>query len=486
MFKKSVVAVLLTVVLLTNTACLKKDSDNPQVSTQKVELVYYKLYDNDEVIRPIIQQYQALNPNVVIKYRKFDNPADYYATILNEMAEGEGPDLLSVPNYWIARNSKKITPLSTQVFSPQQFEETFVAVAAKDAIQTDTQDGARKVFGLPLGVDTLALYYNKELYEDRVPSRGKPGTTWEEFKDDVFRLTKADNSFERFELAGTAMGRSDNILRAMDILLSIMLQYKVDFYNANFTQAVFANQSSTDTKGLAVNPATEALKLYTSFALASQKNYSWNDVIADANSSTKELTTFASGKVASIFGYSFTYQQILDEIKQLKNKNQKTINPESVRTALIPQVNDPAVSTEKRDVLANYFLETVSRNCDNPDVAWDFLLFLTAKENASFYHEKTKRPTARRDLIEDQKKDPIYGVFAEQVGFAESFPIYDYDLYQDLFYQAINAVLATKSPRDALRQVQDGINKSMPTAGIYPALDLDLIKAATNTANNVK
>ena len=196
-----------------------------QVQDERVELVYYKLFDEEDVINPLIQQYQSEHPNVTITYRKFEDPLEYENLIINELAEGEGPDIFSMPNHWFLRNTKKIEPLPTDMATPEQFEATFVSVASNDLVLRDPRDGRTRIFGIPLTVDTLALYYNRAQFEDRLPSRGRPATTWAELQEDVFQLTKTDNSFERFELSGIAMGRSDNIGRWMDILFMLMLQY---------------------------------------------------------------------------------------------------------------------------------------------------------------------------------------------------------------------------------------------------------------------
>ncbi len=447
--------------------CLKKQATQKAAAPKLIELVYYKLFDQEDIMKPLIQQYISTHPGVTIKYKMFSDQEEYYRTILNELAEGEGPDIFSVPNYWIKKNAKKISALPTNMGSPKDFADTFVSVAEKDLVFTDPRDGETKVFGLPMAIDTLALYYNKGLYEDRVASRGKPAATWDGFMDDVFKLTKADNSFERFEVAGTAIGRSDNISRAMDILYLMMLQYKVAFYNEKLNQAEFAKQTAVGSTSVTYNPAVEALKLYTSFGLASNKNYSWNEYMADPKSDVKEMEAFARGKVATIFGYSYLYEQIKTEIKQLKDQGVATINPDLVKISPVPQVNDPQTSTEKRDAYANYFVETVSRNSENPEAAWEFLMFVTSKDNLTYYNEKTHRPTSRRDLIESQKQDSVYGVFAEQSGFAESILIYDWDLYKQIFSKAIDSVLATTSNASAaIREAEGAINKILPSDGI--------------------
>jgi ABC-type glycerol-3-phosphate transport system substrate-binding protein len=469
MLKKSLRTVLIFFLLFTLilSGCIRKEDPKPK--SAKVELVYYRLFDDEDVIRPLIQQYQSKNPNVTIRYRKFVDPVEYENLIINELAEGKGPDIFSAPNYWFLRNSGKLKAMPVTKMSAQQFDQIFVNVASRDLTLTDPADGQRKVFGIPLSVDTLALYYNKAFFEDAIPERGRPAATWEQLKEDVFKLTKKDNSYERFQVAGIAMGRSDNIARALDILYLLMLQFKTTFYNENVSQAIFSRQRALTASGAQINPAAEALKLYTSFALPANKNFSWNEyLVLDPKSPVKEMETFARGKVTMIFGYSYLYEQTKAQIKDLKAKGVQTIDPNDIRVSVVPQVNDPAVSTEKRDAFANYYAETVARTSEHPDQAWDFLIFLSSKQNLQYLNEKTHKPTSRRDMIDDQKKDPIYGVFAEQTGYAESFPIYDAGRYREIFSRAIDAVLKTTPPDDALNVAEAQMNAFLPAIGLIP------------------
>ncbi|MEK7126633.1 MAG: extracellular solute-binding protein, partial [Patescibacteria group bacterium] len=323
-------------------------------------------------------------------------------------------------------------------------------------------DGLEQVYALPMTVDTLALYYNKAHYEDRIPTRGKPAKTWEGIKEDVALLTKTDNSFERFEVAGIAMGRGDNISRAVDTLYLLFLQFGAQFYNDNFSEASFAAQQG----GIAEYPGMEALKLYSSFADLNEKHYSWNEFIVDDDSSEKELDAFAKGKVSMIVGFSYTYDEILKQINALKEKGIDTIDENDIKIAYMPQLYDPDVSTEKRVTYASYFAETVSRNSQHPEVAWDFLIELTKKENLEYYFDKLHKPTSRRDMIETQKQHPIYGVFASQIGFAESFPILDYYLYKDLFITVISNANLNGAIQGDLLEAQNIITEMLPDEGL--------------------
>jgi ABC-type glycerol-3-phosphate transport system substrate-binding protein len=463
--KKSFSIFLLFLVLFSFvlSGCRNKTPEDKGADYSGIELTYYKVFDGSDVIEPLISKYEADHPGLKINYKMFSDFSEYESAIINEMAEGEGPDIFSMQNTWFVSNYKKIAPFPKDLGTPADFSETFVDVASSDLVRTNS-DGVLNIYGLPMTVDNLALYYNKSHFEDRIPTKGKPSTTWEGIKEDVMLLNKIDNSFDRFEVSGIALGRADNISRAVDILYMLFLQYGVDFYNDNISQSAIASRKGSSTLDY---PAQEALKLFASFSDSAQKHYSWNEFVVDDDSDSMEIEAFARGDVSMIIGYAYTYDLILKEIEKLKNENQSVINKSVIKVAPIPQLYDPDISNDKRVTYASYFAETVSRNCEHPDLAWDFLIFLTNKENLEYYFKETHKPTSRRDLIEAQKKDPIYGVFASQVGFAESFPILNYYRFKEIFTELINNVSRGLDYYDSgILKAQDLINDMLPEEGV--------------------
>lgn len=457
--KKIKILVFFLIVILAISGCKKTTTTGSQ-NKPIITLTYYKVFDDEDVLRPLFQEFQSKNPNIRIQYRKFTDFDEYSNLILNELAEGQGPDLFSMPNTWLAANTRKLTPATLEILTPQQADQVFVSAAAKDIAHFD-KDGVKKVFGVPMTVDTLALYYNKAHFDDAIPEKGSPSSTWEALKDDVFRLTKKDNSFERFFRAGIAIGRSENVTRSVDIMYMLMLQFRAQIYDNDYKQARFARTIGTP----AVNPGAQALDLFTSFALQDNKNYSWNKFIAQENNPEKELAPFVTGKVSMMINYSFAYQQILDLIKTKKAAGISVIDPASVRVAPIPQVFDPTISPDKRVTYASYFVEVVGRNSQHPQEAWQLLSFLASKENLQHYFDKTKKPTSRRDLIETQSRESIYGVFVNQIGYAESFPIYDRNAFGEIIKGAVDEVLATGKPEQAIRTAERLISEKLPING---------------------
>ncbi len=450
-------------------SCRLKDQIEENKDYSGIELTYYKLGDDGEVIQPMIDQFLVNYPGLKIHYKKFSDFAEYQKTILDEMSEGEGPDIFSMPNTWFASNYKKLAPMPKEYGKPKDFAETFVSTAYQDLVRVD-DDGLEQIFGLPMSVDTLGLYYNKDYFEDKIPTRGRPADTWEGIKEDVALLNKPNNSFERFEVSGMAMGRADNIANAIDVLYMLFLQNGVKFYNANISAATFANPGENSTS--VETPAETAVKLYLSFANQNQKYYSWNESLADLRD--KDIRAFAQGKVAMIFGYSYTYDEILNQIEILKSQGVKTIEQDVIKVSPVPQLYDPEASKEKRVAYANYFAETVSRNSKQGDIAWDFLVSLTSNDNLKYYFDKTHKPTSRRDLIEKQEEHPIYGAFVSQIGYAESFPIVNYEQYTKIFENIITlGALPENSLPVLILDAEDEITSFLPRDGLVkPKRDL--------------
>lgn len=458
-FLRKFTALFLILVLSMSLFGCKKQVSAPQKNYNGIELVYYKMFDDSDTMQPIINDYVAKHPGLKIRYRKFTDFNEYENLILNEMAEGEGPDIFSMPNTWFASNYKKLTPVPETYGSPKDFASTFVDVTYKDLVRGDA-DGVEKIYGVPMYVDTLALFYNKGHFEDRIPQSGRPSATWEGIKEDVYLLNKPSEYPGLFDVSGIAMGRVDNVSRALDIWYLLLLQNGADFYNDNMSRVVFASRSAD-------YPALEAMDLYASFSDSSTKNFSWSEMSTE-NYPGKEIEAFANGSVSMIIGYSYYYQQILDYISKMKGsgEGEVDVSKDMVKIAPIPQIYDPNVSTQKRVAYANYFAEGVSRNSENADIAWDFLLFLSNKKNLQNYNSVTHRPASRRDLIDEQSKDPVYGVFATQVGYAESFPIVNDVVFTKVFTNLITKANENGANLAELVKAQDELSKLLPSTGL--------------------
>ncbi len=419
----------------------------------KKELNFYFVYDNTDAFKQQLQAFQSQNPGITVRTKKFVNLKEYEDTIVNEIAEGAGPDLFMIHNSWITKHWKKLLPMPLDlpvVMTPDQYRQTFFQAAANDLIIDE------KVYGMPLAMDNLALYYNKAYFRDLLATTDRPGDLWEAIKEQVFQLTKRNNSPERFALAGIGIGRADNVSRAIDTFYTMMLQYGVKFYDEKEEKATFADSGKANTQGI-TNPGEQAMDLYTSFGLSTYKNYSWNDTITGYAPEDMEAGTFVRGKVAMIFGYPYLYDALTQGIQAQQRAGGPHIDIADIGIAPMPQLVSGTEAT-KRDTLASYYPLVVARTTQFPKDAWMLAQFLTNADSQQTYHKVTKHPTSRADLVTEQQTEPLFGVFAYQAPFAKSFRIYDEEAYAKVFTDAIQkVVMSTASSKQALTEAQTKI-----------------------------
>ncbi len=423
--------------------------EEPEVAQQGLkEINMYVLFDNTDDYQEQIQAFQSQNPGTVVRVKKFVNQEEYKDLVISEIADGEGPDVFMIHNSWMPSFTKKVQPLPLDqpiVMNADLFRQVYFQQAAEDLIVDE------QIYGMPLAIDNLAIYYNKQIFKDLLATTDNPGNLWEEIKDQVFNLTKKDNSPERFSLAGIALGRADNLSSAVDILYGMMLQFGTEFYDEKEERAIFANRQGGETPGI------DAFTQFTSFALPSFKNYSWNDTITGFAPEAKEVDPFVRGKVAMILSYPYLYDVIDTTIQNKQKSGDKHINIADVGIAPFPQLVSGAEST-RRDTYASYFPLVVARTSDMSREAWSLVQFLTSADALQTYHKKTNRPTSRKDMVAQQQTEPNFGTFAFQAPFAKSYKIYDDEVYKKVFSDAIQEVVRNVStPSQALTTAQEKI-----------------------------
>ena len=399
--------------------------------TGSAQLTVWGVFDDPTAFDASIQAFQKANKNISVTYRLIPY-ADYETTLLNALAAGQGPDIFMIHDTWLPKDIAKLTPMpaavpgtSAPLMTIRQFQDTFVDVAATDLINNS------KIYAMPLYVDTLALYYNRDLLANA--GIATPPVTWTDFMNDVEKLTKLDQS-KNITASGAAMGTASNINRSTDILMMLMLQSGVRMTNNDNSQATFSQ--SVD----GVDVGETALQFYTDFANPSTAVYTWND------SQDYDIDAFTAGKTAMIINYNHELAAIRAAAPRL-----------NFGIATIPE---PA--TDRKTTYADYWALGVALQSKHPNEAWQFIDYMTAGDGTVPYLNATARPSARRDLIDQQSSDPDIGVFAEQALTARSWFQIDNVAIGAIFADMIDAVnLGRSSIKDALHDAESKVTVLM-------------------------
>ncbi|MDR3642338.1 MAG: sugar ABC transporter substrate-binding protein [Candidatus Doudnabacteria bacterium] len=391
-------------------------------ASQRIVLNFWDPFITTAQIQPLISAYQQKYPNVQVVFTQKDINT-YPQDLINALASGSGPDIFAINNSWLPQYINKISPATSTILSYTNYKNTFVDVAVKDFTLN------QKVYGVPLSVDSLGLYYNKDI----LGSAGiaTPPKTWDELSQDVQKIKRADQT-GYFTLSGLAAGTNANVNRAVDILYLFMLQKGAAPFSTDGTRPVFANAVTQN--GQSDNPGLDGLNYYTSFANPASPNYNWNA------RSDYSIDAFANGRAAFLISYSFT-------LASLRQKNPNL----NFDVAPMPQPNltQPAVN------FANYWGEVVSKQSKSPNTAWNFINFITSKSSLDQYYAKNKVPSSRLDLISLQVQDPDIGVFANSDLTAKSFYKPDQVKMDGIFGQMIdNVILNGMAAQQALQQGQ--------------------------------
>lgn len=378
LFGSLAVVVLVAVLMLLGVIPgLKQD-----VRTVSANLTVWGMNDSPDVWRDIIAVYNGPNPNIKITYVQ-KNPQTYETELLDALASGKGPDVWEMPQSFILKHKNKVFPLPevTLQFTKNDFQGIFA-----DAAWNYIQD--KQIVGIPFTLDTLALYYNKDIFNsENIPN---PPSTWDDLALIAQKVSKRSLTGELIQ-NGIALGAVKNIEHAVDILSALFLQNGLTILNLE-----------TGKSDLGAQTAGNALDFYKSFADPLKKNYSW------ADTSPNSLQAFADSKAAMMIGFSSDYARISARNPRL-----------NFGIAPLPQLKGQTIKVNY-GVVSGY---TVSRTSQSPIEAWRFLLFAGTDPTAvKFYLNATLRPPAYRQYVMAGDFLPPYlGIFQAQVLSAKTW-----------------------------------------------------------------
>jgi multiple sugar transport system substrate-binding protein len=345
---------------------------SPSLAQEK-ELTFSVWGSDAEVAayRDVIAKYESANPGVKIKLDVMPF-GQFYQQVDTRLAGRQAPDLFRVTYQQVGRYANSKAAIDLTEYLEPDFGQAFTP-SVWSAVNVDDAPHA-----LPHHTDTFALFYNEELLEKAgisVPSSLDEAWTWTAFIDNAKRLKEQGGASYPFAMSW----QNGAVHRWMfylyqhggrllsDDLSASRITEKAGVETIAWTQSWFK-------EGL-VPPSTSV------------------------KSSEKVQNLFANGTIAMMLNGNW---QIPFVEQQMKSKWGVTYLPRDVEMA---------------DDLGGTCV-AVSRDCQTPEVAADFLKFLVNEENMRNYINKAQFLPVRKSLVDkgvDYTLRPKeMGVFVEQ------------------------------------------------------------------------
>jgi ABC-type glycerol-3-phosphate transport system substrate-binding protein len=332
--------------------------DNGSANPNKITLVYWGLWEPESVMQPLIDKYQDDNPHVEIRYvhRRLgaQGVSEYENLIYTRLSqtgqdESPAPDIVKINNTWLPKFENYLVPMPEGLMSRDEYSQRFFPTCLEDFTGSN-----QRLYAIPIGIDGLALYYNKDLLSQVGVS--EPPSDWDSFVELSKRLTKRDRN-GNITQAGVAIGSTNNIKHAADIISFLLQQNNAD---------VISEKDGILTSNLSSRNAQDAFRVYKDFV---DEYAVWSpDLHLD-------LEMFFRGELAMLLAPSWRTFDIIEAAPHIE-----------FDVAPMPQLEG--------NVHVNYAMywgEGVSKASSHPEEAWKFLKFLSEEENIrQFYVESRK------------------------------------------------------------------------------------------------
>lgn len=343
--------------------------------------------DGGPYLRGVMEDYMKLYPNVKL------NPVecsmnDLYTTLITQTTAGTLPDIFTMSEAYAAN----CVEMGMGVDNIEELlGEEYVNGLMDAAIENVTIDG--KMVYMPWQNNITAMVYRKDLFEEKNIEIPK---TWDEYLEAAKLLTEdldGDGRSDRFGsvFAGT---RNDS---AESRFQTFALTFGCDF--------VTVNEDGTYSSGFGTDAFKKAMETYVDIAV--------NEGVSPAGfveTGYSEAYTMLAADQACMF---FSGSNVLGGIYNANPDMRGKMGSFPMPTA---EGVDPITSFSTVGM-------TVSSTCEHPEVAADFLKYMTSVDNSIKWNEATCRlPVVEEALNAICAKDEAYAGFAAASDSAVIYP----------------------------------------------------------------
>ena len=371
--KKKWLSALLVTAMVTGLAagCGNNGEEEPSEDGGKTLEVWLAPLDDDTENNwgDLLTDWEEENDCTVnITIVPWDSYEETYTTALNS---DQGPDVGYMyfemfPNYI---DSGAVVDMSEYVTEEDEAEYKYL----ENGYLMDGQYGWPLVTGVP-----FVLYYNTDILNELGE---QPPETWDDFVRICEKATQDTDGDGEIDQYGFAAGLNTSDTSAMQILNAMyyfaLWQNDGQVYNDDLKSVAFANEAGTE--------AMEWLKSLTPYMNPDFMSYSWSDGFSNVFGAGKAAFGITRSSQTDETTFAETYPDLnWDFVTSLKNKSYGTFGA--------------------TDSL------TLMSACENPDLAMDFIKYVTGSEFMTEYHAKCPGAalTESEPYVGDPKMEKIY------------------------------------------------------------------------------
>lgn len=378
----------------------------------EVEIEYWQYIYETRVnaMDQLIEKFEEMNPDITVKQVTFPY-SDYQTRVLAANMARKGPDVMQLFYGWTDNfvNAGVLQPLPKDAFPDEMIETEFFPIVGAMKRGDD-------YYGLPTAVRSLALFYNKALFEKA--GIVNPPATLDELVETAKALTETDaaGNFTTVGMTVEMGGQDHQWWREV-----LVRQFGGAPYNDDYTKVTYDDES-----GIA------ATKWYTDLATEHK--------VGATGFMDEGQAAFRAGRAGMTIDGTFRLGSF------------RSIEDFEWGVAELPANADGFQSN-----YASYFANGIGSGAKGEELeaAEKFLAYLTSPEAMQLWLEVVGELPARPEaaLTEANLADPIYGPFLAGLEYAHTTTFFDEQAQRQIAMDMANRVfLQGQSVEDSVAQ----------------------------------
>jgi len=408
-----------------------EDADTITVAYQRTS----QFTQLDDVLNKAKQEYEAANEGKTVELMPIEAEQDQYFTklaLMNRSAD-TAPDVIYEDSFQVRSDAAAgyLAPIDEYLGEWEDWE--LFDDTAKQAGLGD--DGSQ--YGVSMGTDTRAIYYNKNIFQQAgLPTDWQP-KTWDEVLEAARAVKAAVPDVVPLNVYASKAGGEQTSMQGFEML---MYGTGDTLYDTDSQKWVTGSQGFTDSLGFYESVYGEGLGPQLDQVL----DATWGSRV-----STEEIP---QGNVAMAIDGSWLPGQ------WITGENAWPEWEQTIGFAPMPTQEGQAPGATS---MSGGWLLSVGANAADPQSAFDFISVALNKENALKYNTENSQIAVREDVASDPAYldyNPSFEFFSSLVpvtNFRPATP--DYSQISGNIQTAVESVVTGTSPADAAAAYDEGL-----------------------------